>query len=245
MAQTCKNCNNAVENNFCSHCGQKTSTARFTMKHLFHDFVHGFFHIDHGIFYTIKQLALNPGRMLRNYLRGHRVRYFNPFTFILIVGGLSAFLLPKIHWTSYFIDIGIIVPKSVNQDVWNSSLKHFSIRLLLGIPLYALATKCFYYKRNFNFSEHLIANTFIRAELSFFMILLAPEELFLHSADHFGIYKTAIVVGMMLYVAWAYAGLFDERVTFLTLSKGFLVILIAIFAEMITMNLVIMKKLPF
>jgi len=215
------------------------------MKHLLHDFVHGFFHIDHGIFYTAKKLAQNPGKTLRDYLHGHRVRYFNPFTFILLVGGLSAFLLPKVHWHSYFIDIGIIVKKSVDQEVWNSSLKHFSLRLLLGIPLYALITKLFYYKKNYNFSEHLIANTYIRAELSFLMILIAPFELIWRSADSYSVIKSVLIGLMMLYCAWAYAGLFSERVTFATLAKGFIVIFIAIFVEMIILNLIILKQLPF
>ena len=245
MTEFCKNCNTPVDNKFCPACGQKTSVSRFTMKHLFHDFVHGFFHVDHGLFYTAKKLAQNPGKMLRDYLRGHRIKYFNPFTFILLVGGLSAFLLPKVHWHSYFIDIGIIVKKSVDQDLWNSSLKHFSIRLLLGIPLYALVTKIFYYRKNYNFSEHLIANTFIRAELSFGMLVIAPFELFWNSVDSFVIIKTALMIGMMLYVAWAYAGLFDERITLISLAKGFIVIFIAIVAEMTILNLVILKELPF
>lgn len=245
MVQTCKNCNSVVDNKFCPVCGQKTSTSRFTMKHLLHDFIHGFFHVDHGIFYTAKKLAQNPGKMLREYLQGHRIRYFNPFTYILLVGGLSAFLLPKVHWRSYFIDVGIIVKKSVDQEIWNSSLKHFSLRLLLGIPLYALVTKLFYYKKKYNFSEHLIANTYIRAELSFFMILIAPFELVWRTVDSHGVIKSVLIGLMMLYCAWAYAGLFNERITLATLAKGFVVIFIAIFVEMIILNLIIMKQLPF
>lgn len=245
IIQTCKNCESVVENKYCASCGQKTSTSRFTMKHLLHDFIHGFFHIDHGIFYTILKLAQNPGRMLRSYLQGHRVRYFNPFTFILLLGGISAFLLPKIHWRSYFIDIGVLTANSVDQEAWNSSLKHFSLRLLLGIPLYAIITKGFYFRKEFNFSEHLIANTFIRGELCVLMILVAPLELVIQTPGIVGIYKTIMVFVLLFYVAWAYAGLFDGKINIFTVSKGFIVILIATFIEMIILNLIVLKKLPF
>jgi len=77
------------------------------MKHLLHDFVHGSF-ILITVFLYGKRLAQNPGKMLKEYLGGHRIRYFNPFTFILLIGGLSAFLLPKVHWHSYFIDLALL-----------------------------------------------------------------------------------------------------------------------------------------
>ena len=187
MVQTCKNCSAVVDNKFCPVCGQKTATSRFTMKHLVHDFIHRVFHVDSGIFYTAKKLAQNPGKMLHDYLHGHRVEYFNPFTFILLVGGLSAFLFPITHWRSYFIDIGVLVPKSISQEIWNSSLKHFSIRLLLGIPMFALITRIFYYRKNYNFSEHLIANTFIRAEICLCFTMLSVLELVWHSDEAFAI----------------------------------------------------------
>ena len=242
MLQTCKNCGAAVDNEYCPVCGQKTSTSRFTMKHLAHDFIHGFYHVDHGIFFTAKELLVNPGKMLRDYLSGHRVRYFNPFTFILLVGSLGAFLLLKIKWQSYFIDIGLFSSKAVDQEVWNSSLKHYSFRLLGSILLYSLITKSFYYKKKYNFSENLIANTFLRGELSIIIFIFSPIAVLLQPIDANGIFKTAIIIFMLLYMAWAYAGLFDGRITISTIAKAFFVSLVATLVESVILNFIILKN---
>ena len=77
------------------------------------------------------------------------------------------------------------------------------------------------------------------------MILVAPIELLFHSGESISIYKSVMIVAVMLYVAWAYAGLFDGKITILTMAKGFVVILIATLIELITLNMIIVKRLPF
>src|SRR3954452_5361360 len=114
---TCKNCGFPISNKYCPQCGQSTSTERFTGKHLLHEFMHGFFHIDHGIIYTTKALFLHPGKMLRDYLYGKRKAYFNPFTFILIVSGLLTIFLPKLIQQSLFVEFGLIEQKNINTNL--------------------------------------------------------------------------------------------------------------------------------
>ncbi|PWT75239.1 MAG: hypothetical protein C5B59_09415 [Bacteroidetes bacterium] len=245
METVCKNCNQPAAQNFCSNCGQKTSTTRFNHKHLIHDFIHGFFHIDHGIVYTAWELLRNPGRVLRDYLGGKRIRYFNPFTFLLLVGGFGAFVLPRLHWTSFFFDVGIIAPKAADQHAWNSSLQHFSLRLLLFIPFYALISRLFYFNKDYNYSEHLIAQTYIRTEVSLFMILFSPIQLLIQTETWAKPLKLFFVVGYVVYVAWAFAGLFDGKITFLSMVKGFFVALFSIAIELIIVNWIIIRQLPF
>lgn len=52
----CLNCSQPIEANFCSHCGQKADTSRFTLKYIFScDFIHGVYNLHHGFFPTIKK----------------------------------------------------------------------------------------------------------------------------------------------------------------------------------------------
>ena|SRR5450631_742653 len=111
------------------------------------EFLHGFYHFDHGLLFTARELALRPGRTIRNYLRGKRVTYFNPFTFILVLGGINALLLKKLHWQSFFIELGMLDKNAINQAIWDSSLEHFTIRLLLSIPIYSLITFFFLFQK--------------------------------------------------------------------------------------------------
>src|SRR4051795_4449237 len=108
---TCKNCGFPAVGNYCPQCGQSTSTERFTAKHLLHEFIHGFYHVDHGLIYTTKALLLNPGRMLTDYLHGKRKVHFNSFTFVLFVSGLLTILMPRLIEQSLFVEFGLIESK--------------------------------------------------------------------------------------------------------------------------------------
>jgi hypothetical protein len=81
----CKNCNNPVSGNYCQNCGQKSNPKRFTIKNFFGEFLHGFFHIHNGLLFTIKELFLHPGTMLRGYIEGKRIAFFNPFTYLVLI----------------------------------------------------------------------------------------------------------------------------------------------------------------
>jgi|SRR5450432_56119 len=244
METICKNCGRSVNDLFCAHCGQKASTTRFTLGHLLYEFLHGFFHIDHGILFTSKELALRPGRTIRNYLKGKRISYFNPFTFILVLGGINALLLKKLHWQSFFIELGMLNKNAINQSIWDSSMEHFTIRLLLSIPIYSIITYCFYFKKRYTFTEHIVANTYIRGELNLFMILMEPFLLI--SDTHFFLMtaKFILLFLLIIYTGWSYAGLFNEQYKKGGFLKGLIVAIVSTSLELITLNFIILKKVP-
>jgi hypothetical protein len=240
----CKNCDFPAVYKFCPQCGQKSSTERFTAKHLLHSFLHGFFHIDHGIIYTVKELLINPGKMLRDYLYGKRIAYFNPFTFILIVSGLLTIFLPKLIQQSLFMEFGWVDPKNVNTNLMQSSLKHISIRAVLGLPLFALVSYTFYRKKEYNIYENLIANTYMRGQCEIFMLLLFPLLIGNHSQTMSIIFSVVYLLITILYHAWAYCGMFENKITFTGIIKGFTCALTANIIEITIANLLLIKELP-
>ncbi len=71
MEVTCLNCEHSIAEKYCSCCGQKTSTHRYSLKHFVeHDFVHGVWHVDKGIVFTIKELFTRPGHSVREFILG-------------------------------------------------------------------------------------------------------------------------------------------------------------------------------
>jgi len=89
----CLNCSSELTTNqrFCANCGQKTAIHRITLPHFIHEFFHAFTHTDFGIFHLLKELTLRPGTVAREYVNGKRKKYFNPFTFFLLVMALFVF----------------------------------------------------------------------------------------------------------------------------------------------------------
>jgi hypothetical protein len=135
---TCLNCDTVLTGKFCHECGQKADTHRITAKHfIMHDLVHGIWHIDKGIPYTLKQAAIRPGYAIRDYIKGRRVKFYNIFYLMLMV---LAFIL----YLNVFLGI---------------SGKHsFSTKAtyLTFIPLYACAGWLMFKRLKYNFFEHIV-----------------------------------------------------------------------------------------
>lgn len=90
--ETCPNCSTLLEKKFayCPICGQSAHIHRFNLPHVFHEVFHALTHADKGLLHLIKNLTLRPGVTAREYiLEGKRKTYFNPFTFLLLVLGLT------------------------------------------------------------------------------------------------------------------------------------------------------------
>lgn len=169
----CLNCNTEIKNNFCSVCGQKNTTHRFSLKHFFlHDFIHGVFHLDKGFLFTLKELYTRPGNSIRDYIFGKRVKHFNYFTLMLLIYAISHFL-SKIPEKSVY---DIMIDNNIGVGNYKVLKEYAKFIMLLYIPLYSLTTFLFYYKSKLNFTEHVVmAMYYSSAILVFHTIpLIAP-----------------------------------------------------------------------
>ena len=70
----CKNCGHNGNGKFCAACGQKLHIERIKLSAVLHDVIHSYTHFDKGFLYTLKELAIHPGTLQRNFLAGHRVK---------------------------------------------------------------------------------------------------------------------------------------------------------------------------
>lgn len=158
MSEKCLNCNAATKDNFCSICGQKNSTHRFSLEHfIVHDLIHGVFHLDKGFFFTLKELFTRPGHSVREYVQGKRVKYFNAFTAIIIIIGVGYFL-------GEFAKGKTIDLSQTDKDFEGFSrvTKHYAKLIALSwVPFYALMSYLLFKKSKQNYSENLILNMYM------------------------------------------------------------------------------------
>lgn len=87
----CTDCGQAVEGKFCSNCGQPTHVHR-SLLHLGEEMLHGVLHFDARIWRTLPLLALNPGRLTREWVEGKRTRYVSPLAMFLFTVFLMFFV---------------------------------------------------------------------------------------------------------------------------------------------------------
>lgn len=169
----CLNCDNVVEGNFCSNCGQKKSTKRFSLISVFdYAVLSGIFSINKGILFTIKELFTTPGHSIREYIEGKRTKYFNAFTLLLLLLTLAYFLeeFSGIKYT----DITAEGNKEFATLLEEFMKEYPRTIFLINIPLLAIVCYLLFRKSNLYFAENLVLSTYI---ISAQIILTLPLQI--------------------------------------------------------------------
>lgn len=206
----CLNCHQDLSSNYCANCGQKSSTHRYSLVHFFeHDFVHGIWHVDKGILFTLKELFTRPGHSIREYVLGKRANYFNFFTLIVLTIGLSSILA---HYSG--VKISDLMPESTKEMM--NSMEEFMSKypkavLLMLIPVYSIFSFLWFRKAGYNYSEHLVLNAYRAAGeliigLSFNLIAIFYKD----AAGLLFIYYFIFTVINTSYSIWFYYQFFSE-----------------------------------
>ncbi len=150
----CLNCDAPLHGKFCADCGQKSSTHRITLRHFItHDLVHGVWHLDKGLLFTIRETFTRPGYAARDYIAGKRIRYYNVFYLLLLVIGVHVLL-------NHFIGSGEVTPvEEEPEDGINLSgfiNTYVKFILFAAIPLFALNSRLLFGRMGLNFAEHVV-----------------------------------------------------------------------------------------
>lgn len=156
---TCLNCEQPANAKFCSNCGQKTDTHRITFKHfIFHDIVHGVWHFERGILFTVKEAMLRPGKAALDYISGKRIRYYNVFYLTLLLIGLNLFLTHIQNELSHeYFNTNLEPETDMGGKGMGDFLSNNSKLIILSfIPLFAINSFMIFKRKKLNFSEHFI-----------------------------------------------------------------------------------------
>jgi hypothetical protein len=81
----CRNCGVPLQGRYCHACGQKAAHSEVTLRHVVHEAIHEFAHLDDSkIVQTLKLMLFKPGELTAEFLRGRRVRYVPPLRLYLV-----------------------------------------------------------------------------------------------------------------------------------------------------------------
>jgi hypothetical protein len=202
----CVNCNTIVEGNYCTNCGQKANQKRYTLKNLPGEFVHGFFHINSGLLFTIKELFIRPGVALRGYIAGKRVGYFNPFTFLVLIGLVAGYLYTRSGIIEHVNDILL-----ASSETIDFTRKHFSFRMLMAVPSYSVMCWILFRSYRYNIAEYLVISTFLISQ-GFVIMIVWLLFIFLVKPSNtvFTILYFSSLISLVIYQVVAFFRLFNK-----------------------------------
>lgn len=176
----CLNCNTEFQGKFCPECGQRADTKRFTIRFIFTNLLQAILSNDGGVWTTLKSLFTRPGAMVVDILNGKRKSYFSPFPMLFLTLSLYVVIftftgskdidydnLLNDDNTEVFVDDGeltneqVIVNKTKNfiKNTLKFYSNHYTAAFILTIPVYILAARLSYGKKNrkkYNWGEYCI-----------------------------------------------------------------------------------------
>ena len=201
----CLNCTVEIDNQkFCGQCGQKTDTHRIKMKHfILHDLLHGVWHFEKGILFTVKEVFKRPGKAALDYIAGKRIRYYNVFYLSLLLIGVNILL---VHFYRELNADEHIKPEDTLTVV--AFLSKYINFIICGMvhPL-AFNAWIIFKRLNLNFAEHLIIGGINLVGILFLSIFY---KFFDFANDYFSlplplaIFEPISFVLMILFPAWTY-----------------------------------------
>lgn len=223
----CKNCSSAIneEDSFCKECGAQIIKERITIKSLFSNLLIAL-GWDSNFFITLRYLLYRPQIVLKEYIKGTRKKYANPFSFFAIITAISLFTFSQ--YSGQFIKMSTDLSlqqteltESTLSDNANESkaleilgfesqiefqkfqLKYYNFFAFLFLPLYTLMAFLVFGKP-YNFGEHLLIITYLQSITTVLSLLL-----FLFSII-FGInmFGTGIIILPFFYYGFAYKKLY-------------------------------------
>ncbi|TKC05525.1 DUF3667 domain-containing protein [Pedobacter polaris] len=225
----CLNCEHNLDigQKFCSQCGQEAHVHRFTLTHFFHEVFHAFTHADKGIFYLLKELFIRPGIVAKEYIAGKRKKYFSPFTFFLILAafyvlsdGLSSTVKKDDQTT--LIKIAEIPDPEKRQEatiIYHRAMKsqqffvkNGNILAMIAVPFFSFYFWLIYYRKKYNYSEHLVANLmFISFANLAFTLLVHPLRALLKETSWVAFAPLLGLLLQLIYFVIAYKDFVDLK----------------------------------
>lgn len=242
----CLNCATPLTDRFCARCGQPATTHRLTMGHLLHEIPHSIWHVDKGIFHTLRELLLRPGSTLLGYLRGQRARHFAPLSLLLLVTGVESFLAIKLQINERASSLNSNASAELRavQEHGSESMMHYLGWIYVAMsPLIGWLVRRTLRRARINLAEAMVVVLYVTAASNLLTLLLMPLFYFVHTNTQY--YWTTFFTSVLAfgYQGWAYGqlllgtalrragrwwrGLFTAVTAYLLVVSGAVVIMFA------------------
>lgn len=202
----CKNCGQLLAGNFCSHCGQGADVHRITWHELAHQLPHAFFHIDGGLFFTLKELARRPGYAVREYLLGKRKPHYNPILLLIMSAGLCSILFAYFRIPTVFAGVRLDLIEIENAMVAH---KFFAIRLAFICLVCSVGDSLLFRHAGYNFPEIAIFNCFGLCGVSVIQLLFVPLLALAEQLEWGRWMHLVMLISLLGYLWWARVQFFE------------------------------------
>jgi len=252
--KTCINCGNPVTDLYCSHCSQKKNIRRLSFGALIEGVFGAVFSFDGKFPHTFIGLFKHPGKVIKTYLQGNRVKYSNPVSYFFMIFA-SVYILAALFQVELkdmspdqnsILELFNVDPNTqseqqkqfqtnTNNIIFNN-LHYFNFLTFLFI---ALVAKFMYRKTKLNYIEHVVVCLYANVQPLLIWYLTIP--IFKFTGFKLDLYTSLI---NYVYFIWCTLQVYPTTSIFKGIIKGLLtmflgVILFMVFFSIITIVVVL------
>ncbi|HWC52987.1 MAG TPA: DUF3667 domain-containing protein [Chitinophagaceae bacterium] len=243
IVKKCPACGKMSVGNYCVHCGEKLEHGRYTFQQFLKSIPEVILDNGFGIFYTIYELIIHPGQMVKSYFSGNRKKHYKPVNFFLFIGGLVAVLFISFHISAPDANLyeGWVNDKELGAQLDKINNEYLTGILLLQFPIIAFFTWLFFRRKEHFFGEHLVANAYFIGEVELIRLLLFPIYLLNNKTD---LVNTLDLVNAGLILCYYIYAFYDWLYNKKTWSGFFIIVVFVVILYIIVMMLTMILIVP-
>ncbi|MEO5966804.1 MAG: DUF3667 domain-containing protein [Ferruginibacter sp.] len=200
----CIECNEIIENKYCSNCGQPASLKRINGKYLLHEINH-LLHLEKGFLYTVKELFIRPGESVKVFITQNRMKLVKPIVFIIVTSLIYTIVNHYFSFDKEAFNIDTIKDeKAKNILNWVNANYGYS-NIVLGAFI-AFYVKIFFNNYRYNYFEILILLYYAMGmSMLIFSLFAIFQGLTQIKSFYFG------SIAAIAYCTWAVGQFFDKK----------------------------------
>lgn len=138
------------------------------------DALMGMFNAERGFWFTIRGFARDPREAFRGYVGEDRLRYSNPLKMVIFLSALTAFVMHQLQ-AYQLVQLGGVVEMTPEAErAARFVSRNYNLLILTALPLSAFLTRVFYWRRVYNWLEHLTLNAFQVSMITLVYFVMLP-----------------------------------------------------------------------
>jgi hypothetical protein len=159
MVEICKNCKTEVTQNYCPNCGHPAILKRIDGRYIFQE-IFNVLNFEKGFLYTIRELTINPGKSIIDFLNNDRNRLVKPIVFLIVSSLIYSILNGFFHFEDGYINYSDS-KESATLTIIKWAQGNYGYGNIIMAVFIVSWLKIFFRKHPYNFFEILILLCFV------------------------------------------------------------------------------------
>jgi hypothetical protein len=200
----CKKCKKKLSGNFCTDCGSPKELKRIDKKYVLAE-IGSVLNFDKGIFYTVKELLIRPGKTVQEFILEDRNRIVKPVVFVIVCSLIYTIFQQLFHFEDGYVNYSFD-ENSTSTVIFEWISRNYGYSNILMAVFIGLWINIFFKKYGYTFFEILILLCFVMGTGMLLFTLFGVIDSFVDLK----VVDKGFFIGI-LYISWAIGQFFDKK----------------------------------